>query len=123
MVHKGGKVPDGAFASYATLDGRFLYRVVEYTDHQVVERATIVRGEFQPRLFYGGRDWDSTFPTLGEWVELTRLPLLGRGTPNDAAHDYVEADMIQRVAEDRGVTEDEVRAEIDAREMELFGED
>jgi hypothetical protein len=56
VVHKGGKVPAGAFALYATLDGRFLYRIVDYPDHQVVERATIVHGEFQPRLFWSKGD-------------------------------------------------------------------
>src|SRR4051812_48692357 len=66
-VHRGGKVPDGAFASYATLDGRSLYRIVDYPDHRVLERATIVRGEFRPHLFYTKRDWDSAFPTLGAW--------------------------------------------------------
>ena len=122
-VHKGGKVPDGAFATYATLDGRFLYRIVDFPDHQVVERAKIVRGEFRPHLFYAKGDWGSMFPTLEAWVELARSVASVPRAPDDAMYDSAETDMIQRVAEDWGVTEEEVRAEIDAREAELFGED
>lgn len=123
VVHGGGEVPAGAFALYASIDGRFLYRIVEYPGHRVVQRATIVRGEFRPHRFYANGDWGSVFPAMDAWVELARLPPMEPRALDDPACDFVEADMIRRVAEDRGITEAEVRAEIAAREAEVIGDD
>jgi hypothetical protein len=114
--------PEGTTATYGTLDGRLLYRVMKRFGTFVIERARIVSGEFRPHLFYSQNDWDAAFPTHDEWVEVAHVRIAKADMPGayQRACSQAKAEMIRQVAQERGISEDELTEEIAAKEEEKW---